>query len=105
MKLFLDTSSLVKLYHQEAGTDELAALIESKAYVIWLSEIACLEFRSAVLKKVRTGELERLPALTVIKCFESDSGLFNWVAIDNLITTNLQPVLFVIPAKAGNQAS
>ena len=45
MKIFLDTSSLLKLYHKEQGRDELLKLIGEKAEEIYLSEIAKIEFK------------------------------------------------------------
>jgi PIN domain nuclease of toxin-antitoxin system len=54
MKIFLDTSSLFKLYHQETGTQELEKIFElAKITHIFLSEITKLEFSSTVWKKVR----------------------------------------------------
>ena len=48
MNIFLDTSSLLKLYHKESGTDELLNLISGKAEQIYLSELAKIEFNSAI---------------------------------------------------------
>jgi hypothetical protein len=33
MKLFLDTSSLVNVFHREAGTDDLAAVVDRDDYI------------------------------------------------------------------------
>ncbi len=58
MKIFLDTSSLFKLYHQEIGTEELEALFRTKNITdIFLSEISKIEITSTVWKKVRTKEI------------------------------------------------
>lgn len=58
MKIFLDTSSLIKLYHTEIGTDDLDKLLdENSVQEIFLAEIAKIEFSSAVWKKVRTKDL------------------------------------------------
>lgn len=60
MKIFLDTSSLCKLYHQEAGTEELEEIFSQvKITHIYLSEIAKVEFTSTVWKKVRTKEITK----------------------------------------------
>jgi len=69
MKVFLDTSSLVKLYHQEEGSDELLAFLAKGVDEIWLSELTMVEFRSALWKKVRTGELMKEDAVRVMNCF------------------------------------
>ena len=53
MKAFLDTSSLIKLYHQEEGSDSVMKALSSDIKEIFLSELAILEFRSAIWKKIR----------------------------------------------------
>jgi uncharacterized protein len=59
MKIFLDTSSLIKLYHQEIGTAYLDTIFENfNINEIFLSELAKIEFDSAVYKKVRTKDLK-----------------------------------------------
>ena len=86
MKIFLDTSSLFKLYHQEIGTEALEKIFEqSKITHLFLSEIAKLEFSSTVWKKVRTKEITPSEALTTIKHFESDFSNFSFIATDSLI--------------------
>jgi predicted nucleic acid-binding protein len=73
MKAFLDTSSLLKLYHQESDTETLSnALAEME--IIYLSELAQLEFCSAIWKKVRTQEIDSEIAKAVISCFEEDAA-------------------------------
>jgi predicted nucleic acid-binding protein len=58
MKIFLDTSSLFKLYHQETGTEELESVfLKSKVTHIYLSEISKVEFTSTIWKKARTKEI------------------------------------------------
>ena len=58
MKIFLDTSSLFKLYHREVGTDELENLFSQvKITHVFLSEIAKIEFTSTIWKKVRTKQI------------------------------------------------
>lgn len=51
MKIFLDTSSLFKLYHKETGTTELEDIFSTeKITTVYLSEIAKIEFASTVWK-------------------------------------------------------
>ena len=86
MKVFLDTSSLVKLYHQEEGSDELLAFLAKGVDEIWLSELTMVEFRSALWKKVRTGELMKDDAVRVMNCFSDDQDKFRWVRLEPPIT-------------------
>jgi predicted nucleic acid-binding protein len=57
MKAFLDTSSLLKLYHHEEGTEALNIALSQNLEAIYLSELARLEFRSAIWKKIELVKL------------------------------------------------
>ncbi|GGN05779.1 hypothetical protein GCM10010967_46240 [Dyadobacter beijingensis] len=60
MRIFLDTSSLIKLYHEEQDSEFFKQLIiENPVSSIFLSELARVELLSALWKKQRTGELTR----------------------------------------------
>ncbi len=85
MKVFLDTSSLLKLYHREDGTDKLLQLLSDKAKSIYLSELAKVEFTSAVSKKVRTKELTNITANKIISYFETDFDKFIWIKLNTSI--------------------
>ena len=53
MNLFFDTSALVKYFHEEAGSERVTALIEDPDHVVWLSELAYVEFARAMHRKFR----------------------------------------------------
>lgn len=55
---FLDTSALVKIYHRESGTDVILNIIDGNNINIYISDIAVIEFHSALLKKVRQHEID-----------------------------------------------
>ncbi len=81
MKAFLDTSSLLKLYHQEVDTDILSDAL-AEVDVIYLSELAQLEFCSAIWKKVRTKEIDSEIAREMIAYFEDDYAKFSWIKLN-----------------------
>ncbi len=84
MKIFLDTSSLIKLYHYEQGTDLLDQLFEEYTISqIFLSEVAKVEFDSAIWKKVRTSELTQSEAQGLIESFEIDFEKYDFVDLDS----------------------
>lgn len=85
MKVLLDTSSLLKLYHHEEGTERLLELLSQNIEEIFLSELAILEFHSAIWKKVRTNEIEVTTAQTVLTFFQNDYVQFQWVRLDSKI--------------------
>lgn len=86
MKIFLDTSSLFKLYHQEEGTVELEEIFTKYRITnIFLSEISKVEFTSTIWKKVKTKEITELQAMETLTLFESDFSKYNFVTTDSLI--------------------
>lgn len=94
MKIFLDTSALIKLYHKEIGTADVELIIsENDITEIFLSEIAKVEFSSAIWKKYRTKEITALQAQTTLNLFESDFGKFTFITIDSIIVENARALI------------
>jgi predicted nucleic acid-binding protein len=86
MKIFLDTSSLIKLYHDETGTSELDKVFrDNSIQVVFLSDIARIEFNSAIWKKVRTKDLSEKEAMDVIDCFSEDYLKYTFIEVDESI--------------------
>ena len=86
MKIFLDTSSLFKLYQIEEGTKELFNFINSKATTsLFLSEISKIEFSSTIWKKVRTNQTSIESAIETLELFVLDSEKYYFVPTNNLI--------------------
>ena len=94
MKVFLDTSSLFKLYHKEEGTDELIGLFsENQIERIFLAEITKIEFDSVVWKKYRKRELVEDTALKLIRAFEKDWPKYTFVSDDNELRSNAKHLI------------
>ena len=86
MKIFLDTSSLFKLYHKEADTREFEQDLSTLTITgIFLSEISKVEFTSAIWKKVRATEITTLEAQITLALFETDFEKYNFVTTDSII--------------------
>lgn len=83
MKAFLDTSALIKLYHQEEGSEFVVDTLSANIEEIYISEISILEFRSALWKKIRGKEIPEKIAIEVIKCFQNDSDNFRWILLQS----------------------
>jgi predicted nucleic acid-binding protein len=69
---FLDTSSLVKRYHREVGTELVDQLFEEPERKLIISDISIIEFYSAIGLKVRTGEIEGKAFSDLRKLFSND---------------------------------
>jgi len=87
MNLFLDTNALVKLYHEEAGTENLSEFLCRYAdnLIITISDLSRIELHSAFLRRVRTGEIEQSVADEIFKGFDSDARMFNVVETDHVV--------------------
>jgi predicted nucleic acid-binding protein len=81
---FLDTSALVKRYHQEVGTDIIDEIFEEEGKVLFISDLSIIEFHSAIALKVRTREISRDAFFHLIGLFsnELDMGLYQIRRID-----------------------
>lgn len=86
MKIFLDTSSLFKLYHYEADTKIIEQIFSDfNVTNVYLSEITKVEFVSSVWKKVRTKEITAQEATITLQLFDEDNSKFTFVATDSII--------------------
>lgn len=94
MKLFLDTSSLIKLYYKEEGTSELDRIFQSRSITeIFLSEISIAEFYSAIYKKVRTKDLTQQNADDILNSFISDKNKFTFIPVSSEVIEYSQILL------------
>ena len=71
-RYYLDTSALVKFYHQEAGTDQVEALFRQSDNLLIVSELAGVELYSTVARKLRTGEITEAAFEAICKNFDDD---------------------------------
>ena len=100
MIIFLDTSTLIKLYHREDGTAELELWFSTvKITKIFLSEISKIEFTAAIWKKVRTKEITESEAQITLNLFESDFGKYTFIATDSIILEQAR----ILTSKYGTQ--
>lgn len=56
MNYYFDTSSLVKIYHRESGTQNALNIYKNTENKIMISELSSLEFLSAIHRKYRESE-------------------------------------------------
>lgn len=77
MNLFFDTSALVKYFHLEAGTAEVIELIDNPVHQIWVSDLARIEFISALYRKLRRGDIENVQLQETLSGFDLEWAQFN----------------------------
>ena len=72
---YFDTSSLFKLYVREEGTDQLRELVQDlERNELAIMDFALLEFRSAVRRRERQGELSALEANLALERLREDAA-------------------------------
>jgi predicted nucleic acid-binding protein len=100
VNIFLDTSSLLKLYHFEDGTSQLINLLQSGTdNHIFLSEVALVEIYSAIYKKVRTGELDDNKATPFLELFQQDIDQFTIIPLNSQLVKKAQQLLISYGSK------
>lgn len=81
--VFVDTSALVKFYYPEADSDKIEALL-LKSSRIYISQLHVVEMASALMKKVRDRDLQKLKAAILWNTFLDDlqSGQIETISIE-----------------------
>jgi len=69
---FYDTSGVIKLYHQEAGTEWVERIFNDSNNTIIISELSTVEFSSTLAKKVRMQEITTEAKEEALKNFRKD---------------------------------
>jgi predicted nucleic acid-binding protein len=80
---FFDSSALIKLYHPEPGSQQVAAMFGGPDRRIIISRLAGVELHSALALKTRTGHLDRERSAALRMRFLDDvaSGAIALVAV------------------------
>jgi predicted nucleic acid-binding protein len=85
MKFFFDTSALVKFFYVEDGTDIVTQIIQHSASEIWISDLARLEFSSALYRRYRNKLLDDIKLHTAISYFDQQLSSFNIEPLNQLV--------------------
>ena len=87
MNLFLDTSAVVKIYHQEKGTENFTQYLAGISEELFLttSDITKIELHSALLKKYREKQIDDKNLAEVFQLFDKDFQKFNIIVVDRFI--------------------
>ena len=76
MNCYFDTSALAKLFFQEEGTDVVTGLVLDQSNVIWILDLARVEFYSALYRRYRAGELNEEILQIALNGFEKQLKRF-----------------------------
>lgn len=76
MTLFFDTSALVKLFHDEVGSEAVLALLDRDGPTVVVSELARLEFVTAMHRMVRNREITDAQLVEALAAFDDAWATF-----------------------------
>jgi len=95
MNLFLDTAALVKLYHDEDGTENLSNFINeySSDLILTISDLIILEFHSAILRRVRMKQIGVDLARQLFEELNKDTAWMNITEVDKSVKTEAANLL------------
>ncbi len=101
MNIFLDTSALVKFYHEEEGTASISALILECSGVIFISELAKLEIISSICRRFRSKELDEDAYQEAIEAFREDLQRYKLVPLTYQVLNKAEQVLLDLAPTTG----
>jgi len=93
MNIFVDTSALVKYFHEEEGTPVVTSLLDASGNVIVVSELAQLEFISALHRRYRLKELNKESLDEAIEAFNQEYSTFQVQPVTRLIMQEAQELM------------
>ena len=70
MILFVDTSALLKAFQKESGTETVIELLKNEENEIVVSELTEIEFKSALFRRLRNGEITENDLNELVVLFE-----------------------------------
>ncbi|MDP2302819.1 MAG: type II toxin-antitoxin system VapC family toxin [Ignavibacteria bacterium] len=87
MNLFLDTSAVVKIYHQEKGTEKFTQYLTGISEELFLttSDITKIELHSTLLKKYRENQIDDKNLVEVFQLVDKDFQKLSIITVDRFI--------------------
>ena len=85
MKIFLDTSALVKLFHEEPGTREVTRLVGAAGAEVFVLELARLEFFSAIHRRLRSKELGENDVVRLLELLDQQLLVFRVLPLGHAV--------------------
>lgn len=93
MNLFFDTSALVKYFHIETGSQQVIDLIEDSANQVWVSDLARVEFISALYRKLRRGDVDEAQLQEALAGFDVEWSRFNVHPLNEIVVAEADKLL------------
>jgi predicted nucleic acid-binding protein len=101
MNMYLDTSSLAKLYIEEEGSETVREAVR-EGDTVATSLISYVEMGSAVYRRLREKRLSKSESSRLLDVFESDWERFGKVSIDDSLLKRSHKLLKKHPLRASD---
>jgi predicted nucleic acid-binding protein len=85
MNFFFDTSALVKFFYAERGTEVVTQIMEHATSEIWISDLARLEFTSALYRRFRNKAIDEIKLHMATNYFDQQLSCFNIEPLNQLV--------------------
>ena len=94
MNCYFDTSALAKLFlENEDGSETVTKLVNNSANIVWVLELARIEFHSAVYRRYRTGELNDAMLQIVLGGFDEQFRMFRIEPMTSVLVNEANALL------------
>jgi len=93
MKLFFDTSALIKFFHDEVGTDNITEIVNDSQNKMWISELALIEFINFTYRLYRESRINDKELNDLICEFDRECYRFNIVSLNEAVIKEAREVL------------
>lgn len=93
MNLYFDTSALVKLFHEESGTEVVTDLINNPENSIFISDLTRLEFTSALCRRYRNKEINDQELNEALSGFREDYSRFHVEPLGQMVLQEAEELL------------
>jgi len=93
MNLYFDTSALVKLFHEESGTEVVTDLINNPENSIFISDLTRLEFISALCRRYRNKEINDQELNEALSGFREDYSRFHVEPLGQMVLQEAEELL------------
>jgi predicted nucleic acid-binding protein len=93
MKLFFDTSALIKFFHEEIGTENITKLINDPQNKMWISELAVIEFLNFVYRIYRESRISDEELSNLIYEFDRECNRFTLISLNIAVIKEARELL------------
>lgn len=101
MKLYFDTSALVKYFQPEIGSENVIELIDNKENDIYISELAIIEFHNTIYRRFREKQIIEADVEIILEIFDLTVNNYKIESITTEIMDNTKEIIKEVGKELG----